>query len=62
MGVMGYGQSRELICHYILHPFLVFDPEIKFLEQENPLDKSCLSILLSKKVLESRVVYKNNNE
>ena len=46
----------------ILHPFLIFDLEIEFLEQENPPDKSCLTILLNRKVLQSRVVYKNNNE
>ena len=62
MGVMDYGQFGEVVYHYILHPFLVFDLEIEFLEQENPPDKSCLSILLSQKVLQNRVVYKNNNE
>ena len=29
---------------------------------KNPPDKSCLSILLSQKVLQSRVICKNNNE
>ena len=58
MGVMSYGYSGEVICHYILHPFLVFDLEIKFLEQENPPDKSCLSILFSQQVLQSRVSVK----
>ena len=28
MGVMSYGQFGEMICHYILHPLLVFDLDI----------------------------------
>ena len=32
VGVMSYGQSGEVICHYIFHPLLVFNLEIEFLE------------------------------
>ena len=59
---MGYGKSGEVICYYILYSFLFFDVEIEFLEQENPPDKYCFSILLSRKELQSRVVYKYNNK
>ena len=62
MGVMGYGQSREVIYQYNLHPFLVFYLEIEFLEQENPPEKSFLSLLLSQKTLQSIMVCKNDNE
>ena len=62
MGVISYGKFGKVICHYILHPFIVFDLEIKFQEQENPLDKSCLSIWFSQQVFQSIVVCKNNNE
>ena len=46
MSVVGYGQSRKMVCHNILYPLVVLNLQIEFLKQKNPSDKSCLGILL----------------
>ena len=61
MGVVCYGYSRKMIRHNILHSFFISDLQVEFLEQEDPSNKPSLGILLGEKVLQSRMVYEDND-
>ena len=49
-------ESGDMINYDILSSGLVFDLQVKLLEQQNPSDETRLSILLLEELLECRMV------
>jgi hypothetical protein len=50
-----------MISHNILHTLLITNFNIELLEKKNPMDQSSISILLSQKILDGRVIGLNND-
>jgi hypothetical protein len=47
--------------HNILHPLLITNLNIELLEKKDPTNQPCFSILLSKEILDGRVIGVNND-
>jgi hypothetical protein len=56
-----HGQSRQMISHHILCPFLIPDFYVELLKQQNPSDQTGFSIFLGEKILQHRVIRKDND-
>jgi hypothetical protein len=50
-----------MIGHNILHPLLIMNFNIKFLEKKDPTDQTRFSILLSQEILDGRVIGVSND-
>jgi hypothetical protein len=62
-GVLGeiHGQPRQMISHHILCPFLIPNFYVKLLKQQNPSNQTGFSIFLGEKILQCRVIRKDND-
>jgi hypothetical protein len=62
-GVLGLIQSqpRQMISHHIFCPFLIPDFYVELLQQQNPSDQTGFSIFLGEKILQHRVIRKDND-
>jgi hypothetical protein len=62
-GVLGeiHGQSGQMIGHHILCPLLILDFYVELLKQQNPSDQMGFNIFLGEKILQCRVIRKDND-
>jgi hypothetical protein len=51
---------RQMIIHNILHPLLITNVNIEFLEKKDPTNQPWFSILLSQVILDGRVIGVNS--
>jgi hypothetical protein len=56
-----HGQSRQMIGHHILCSFLIPDFDVELLQQQNLSNQTGFSIFLGEKILQRRVIRKDND-